>query len=70
MSDKLDEVINETDPAKRAARVAEARSMLDRYESFLSSEPLIAALDANPLMPMAIAKTMSGVLKALSASVR
>jgi hypothetical protein len=70
LSDKLDEAINQTDPERHAASVSDARALIERYTTFLSSEPLIHALDGNPLVPMAIEKTMGAALKALAATVR
>ncbi len=70
LADTLDAAINQTDPAKHAVLVDEARQIIGRYQSFLASEALIAKLDENTLMPMAIAKTMSATLQALSASIR
>jgi len=70
LADKLDEAVNQTDPEKHQALVAEARQIIGRYGDFLATEPLIAKLDANTLLPVAIAQTMNTALQALSAAIR
>ncbi len=70
LADKLDEAVNQTDPEKHQALVAEARQIIGRYGNFLATEPLIAKLDANTLLPVAIAQTMNTALQALSAAIR
>ena len=62
--------MNQTDPEKHQALVAEARQIIGRYGDFLATEPLIAKLDANTLLPVAIAQTMNTALQALSAAIR
>ncbi|MBV9749929.1 MAG: hypothetical protein JO157_14055 [Acetobacteraceae bacterium] len=54
------------DTAERAKLVEEAKSVIARYESFAGSDPLLADLDANPFVPLAIQKTVSATLAALS----
>ena len=70
LADALDDAINQTDAAKRAAKVAEARAIVGRYQSYLAGEPLIAWLDENPFVPVSIAATLSNTLQALSAAIR
>ncbi|HET8995966.1 MAG TPA: hypothetical protein VFN42_04800, partial [Acetobacteraceae bacterium] len=48
LADKLDEVANTTDATARAELVIEAKAIMQRYQSYLSSESLIADLDDNP----------------------
>jgi len=67
---KLDEVNKALDPGQRAQLVQEARQIMQRYESYVASEPLIAKLDANPFVPVAIEKTLTATLSALSKAVR
>ncbi len=66
LADKLDEATNATDPAARARLVEEAKAIIGRYEAYLSGEPLIADLDANPFAPLAIQQTVSATLAALA----
>jgi hypothetical protein len=67
---KLDEVNKATDASQRAQLVQEARQVMQRYEAYVASEPLIAKLDANPFVPVAIEKTLTATLTALSKAVR
>ena len=70
LAEKLDEVNQATDSGQRAQLVQEARQIMQRYESYLATEPLIAKLDANPFVPVAIEKTLTATLAALSKAVR
>jgi len=70
LAEKLDEVNQAADAGQRARLVQEARQIMQRYESYLASEPLIAKLDANPFVPVAIEKTLTATLAALSKAVR
>ncbi len=70
LADKLDEATNASDPAARAKLVAEAHAIMQRYQAFLANEPVIAALDANPFMPLAIRSTFTATLTTLSQAVR
>ena len=70
LAEKLDEVNQATDAAQRAQLVQQARQIMQRYESYLASEPLIARLDANPFVPVAIGKTLTATLATLSKTVR
>ncbi|HEX5328069.1 MAG TPA: hypothetical protein VFW75_15490, partial [Acetobacteraceae bacterium] len=69
LADKLDEATNATDPQQRAALVAEAKGIMQGYEAYLSSEKIIADLDSNPFVPLAIQKTVSATLSALEKAV-
>ena len=62
--------MNATDAAARAKLVAEAKEIIARYQGVVASEPIIAALDDNPFVELAIQKTLSTTLTALAASVR
>jgi len=64
LAEKLDEVNQAADAGQRARLVQEARQIMQRYESYLASEPLIAKLDANPFVPVAIEKTLTATLAA------
>lgn len=65
LAEKLDEVSKNADPQQHAKLVGEAKQIIQRYESYLASEPLIAKLDANPFVPLAIEKTLTATLSAL-----
>ncbi len=69
LADKLDEATNATDAAKRGELVTEARAIMDKYAQYLAGEPLIADLDDNPFVPLAIRATIGGTLNALSKAV-
>jgi hypothetical protein len=66
LAEKLDEVNNATDPAEHAKLVQEARGIIQRYESYVAGEKLIADLDDNPFVPLAIQKTLTATLTTLS----
>lgn len=70
LADKLDEVINATDPQTRQALIEEARQMIVEHTKFLESHALIADLDDNPFVKLSIRSTMATTLKALAAAVR
>ena len=70
LAGKLDDVNKATDASQRAQFVQEARQIMQRYEAYVASEPLIAKLDANPFVPVAIEKTLTATLTALSKAVR
>ncbi|HET8995252.1 MAG TPA: hypothetical protein VFN42_01155 [Acetobacteraceae bacterium] len=69
LADKLDEVANTTDATARAELVTEAKAIMQRYQSYLSSETLIADLDDNPFSPLTIQQTISATLSALEKAV-
>lgn len=69
LADKLDEAMNATDPAKRAQLVAEAKAIMQRYDQYLAGESLIADLDGNPFVPLAIRQTLTGTLAVLEKTV-
>lgn len=69
LADKLDEATNATDATVRAGLVAEAKEIMQRYQTYLSSEPLIGDLDDNPFVPLAIRQTISATLGALEKAV-
>jgi hypothetical protein len=69
LAHKLDEVTRNTDAAQHAKLVQEARQIIQRYEATVANDPTIAALDANPFAPVAIAKTMTATLSALSKAI-
>ncbi len=70
LADTLDEATNATDPAQRAQKVADARAIIGRYQAFLAGDKVIAQLDENPLVPVAIAATLNATLTSLSGAIR
>jgi hypothetical protein len=66
LADKLDEATNATDPAARSKLVAEAKSKLAFYASYLAAEPLLKDLDENPFLPLTIRATIGGTIQQLS----
>ena len=69
LADKLDEATNATDPQQRAALVAEAKKIMQDYETYLAGEKIIADLDTNPFVPVAIQQTIAGTLATLEKTV-
>jgi hypothetical protein len=70
LAKKLDEVNQATDAGQRAQLVQQARQIMLRYGAYVAGEPFIAKLDANPIVPVAIGKTLLATLTALSKAVR
>ncbi len=66
---KLDEVTKNTDPAAHTKLVGEAKTIIKGYEAYLAGEPIIKKLDENPFVPLAIGKTLTATLEALSRAV-
>jgi hypothetical protein len=66
LAEALDAAAQAKDPAEQAKLVEQAKAVLARYESFAGSDPLLADLDANPFVPLAIQKTVTATLAALS----
>ena len=66
LANKLDEVNEAPDAAAHAKIVEEARQIISRYQSFVTSDPTIAALDKNPFVPLDLQKTLTATLGTLS----
>lgn len=66
----LDGVNGATDPAQRAKLVEDAHALIGRYQAHVASDETIALLDSNPFAPLAIQKTMTATLAALSKAIR
>jgi len=66
LADALDNATKATDANDHAVLVHEARQTLQRYQDYIDGDPSVAALDANPFVPMAIQKTLSATLSVLS----
>ncbi len=69
LADKLDEALQNKDPAQRSKLLGEARQLIDKYDGFISSDPLLGQLDANPFVPLTLVKTAQVTLAALKKSV-
>jgi hypothetical protein len=66
LAHKLDEVTSNTDPAQHAQLVREAKQIMQGYQAYLAGDPLIAKLDANPFVPLAIERTLTATLSTLA----
>jgi len=69
LADKLDEAINAEDPGKRQLLIGEAKQIIQRYTDYMEGESLIADLDDNPFVPVAIRATLTATLSALSKTI-
>jgi hypothetical protein len=69
LADKLAEAGNAADPAQHAKLAAEAKGIIGEYTAYVASETLIADLDANPFVPLALKATVSATLAAVSKAV-
>jgi hypothetical protein len=63
--DKLDEALSAKDETTRAALQAEAKGLVDEYAAFVNGDEVLKDVDANPFVPVAIFKTLSGTLNVL-----
>jgi len=70
LANTLDSVNKAKDPGERAKLVQQAHTLLQKYQQHVATDPTIAALDANPFVPMAVGKTMGATIDALSRSIR
>jgi hypothetical protein len=57
------------DPDQHAKLVQNAKQIIQRYEDYIAKDPTIAALDANPFVPLAIQKTFTTTLSVLSKTI-
>jgi len=70
LADKLDDVANAADPTQRTKLITDAKATIARYENYVSSEKLLADLDDNPFVPLALRDTITKTLAVISATVR
>jgi hypothetical protein len=70
LSQKLDEVNSATDAAQRGKLVDEAKGIIQRYQAFVSSSPIISQLDTNPFLFLTIGQTLTATLSTLNKAVR
>ncbi len=64
----LDDALNAPNLAARAALHDKARELVARYQAFVSSDPLVAAIDRNPFVPLTTHATLSKTLQVLDRS--
>jgi hypothetical protein len=69
LSNRLADVTRSADPAEHQKAVADARQIIKRYEAFLATDPTIGEIDSNPLVPLAIQKTLTATLEVLSKAI-
>jgi hypothetical protein len=69
LEQRLDAMARNTDPQEHTRLMAEARQLVQRYEAYLASEPLIARLDNNPFVPLDVAKSLTATLADLSQTI-
>jgi len=55
------------EPGAQQQALAEARQAIQDYQGFVSADPLVAALDDNPFLPLTIAATVRQTLATLQA---
>ena len=68
LTDTLDAALNAADPGQRSALHEQARGILAGYTTYVRGEPLIAALDDNPFVPLTTHKTLLKTLQVLDNS--
>jgi hypothetical protein len=68
--DTLDDLLQETDPAKHAELLAAAKEEIDRYTNYTKSSPLVQGLEGDTPFgtKLSISSTLNSTLKALQAS--
>lgn len=66
----LEAVDQATDQGQRAKLVQQAHALVQRYQSHIASDPVVAMLDRNPFVPISIQKTMTTTLSALAKAIR
>jgi hypothetical protein len=66
LAHKLDEVRQAEDAVTHARIAEEAKRIIVRYQSVVTSDPTIAAIDQNPFVPMSLGKTLNTTLSTLA----
>jgi hypothetical protein len=64
--DKLDEALNAEDPQVRQARHGEAVTIIQEYQAFVDTDPLLAAIDENGFTSSTIRKSITTTLGTLA----
>ena len=68
LSDKLDELDKATEANAHAKLLGEVRQIISTFQQHAASDPVISQLDNNPFVPVAIGKTITATLSALSSA--
>ncbi len=63
--DKLDEALNEENPAERAKHQAEASAIVKEYVAFVQSNNLMSSIDENGFTPVTVRKSALSALQLL-----
>jgi hypothetical protein len=58
-----------TDAAQRTKLIADAKTILQKYAQYVTSEPLLKDLDENPFVPLTIRASVGGALSTLSKAI-
>jgi hypothetical protein len=58
-----------TDAAQRTKLIADAKTIMQKYAQYVTSEPLLKDLDENPFVPLTIRATVGGTLSTLSKAI-
>jgi hypothetical protein len=66
LTDILDRALNAENPEARSKFHGEAAAIIEAYLANLDADPVIAMLDTNPYMPVAIHKTLATTLNMLA----
>jgi tetratricopeptide (TPR) repeat protein len=66
LEDKLDEAYNEAKEEKRNVLHKQATRLIASYLSYVNSDPLVAQLKDNPLVPVTVQETLTGTLTTLA----
>jgi hypothetical protein len=69
LADTLAAATKAADPKEQTTLVADAKAILQRYQQFVASDATIGDLDANPFVPLQLAKFVGGTLDTLSKAV-
>ena len=70
LADALEQAARAGSAAESEDYIRQARATIDRYIQFVSSNKVIADLDNNPFVPLAIGKTLNATLSTLSSMIR
>ncbi|HTW70717.1 MAG TPA: hypothetical protein VME47_12580 [Acetobacteraceae bacterium] len=66
LSEKLNEVAGTIDATRRTTLAGEAKTIMDRYQSYVDGEALLVDLDDNPFVPLHIRQTVTATLAAVA----
>ncbi len=69
LANKLDEAVKAQDPDQRRALHLEAVGLMDKYKSYVNTDPFISDLEDNPFVPLKIKKIVSKTLDVLQKSI-